>query len=83
MRDLGEVIGEPLLARRRMLRRIVGSDGTPITVLAAPYGLTVTPPRTGPLIGPADRDRAPVLHDWLHDAPVDRGVPAPGLEMPA
>ncbi len=69
VRELGEVLGDPLLTRRHMLFRTTAPDGAPVTLHGAPFGLTVTPTRIGPLIGPVDSGRAAVLRDWLHETP--------------
>ncbi len=69
VRELDEVLGDPLLTRRHMLFRTTAPDGAPVTLHGAPFGLTVTPTRIGPLIGPVDSGRAAVLRDWLHETP--------------
>lgn len=69
VRELGEVFSDPLLGRRRMMREPIGPEGTRVPVLAAPFGLTGTPPVAGRVIGAPDGDRAAILAEWLHGLP--------------
>lgn len=69
VRDIGEVVADPLLVRRGMLRRL-GPGGA---LLGTPYGLAR---REGGLIGAPDGDRAAVQEDWLGAPPCTTAPPA-------
>ena len=61
--ELDEVVGHPLVRKRRLVEQLP-TDGKAVPVLAAPYRLMTTPPRPGRPMGPAGAD-----DDLLVDAP--------------
>jgi crotonobetainyl-CoA:carnitine CoA-transferase CaiB-like acyl-CoA transferase len=64
VREPGEVVADPLLTRRAMLRTMQAADGSPVTVLGAPYGLAAHLTRMPRPVGLADADRERVLREW-------------------
>jgi len=67
VRDLGEVISDEILLRRRMFKWIAADGRQPFGVIGAPYGLEVTSSRVGDMIGGCDSGRKAVLQEWLPD----------------